>query len=433
MMGNDQDFDMESYINKRMLEIKSVEERRLFKEIVGDVLLELNKYNRNAYHALENAILDKHKIQQSDFAVYLTLTDLTHYDASDDFMHPMIAEDVKEREIDTKDIKKALRAGECHKLFTVFMETSVSDLYSLVNSRRRFSGAARTDKGEYKGEFTLIRNERYMDMIKDLYDIFDVNHQPYMTVCEAYLTKLLDVFICSMEDIPEKETIQEITVYFEDYAQKVHYDMIPMWNLEQKAEKTSMYPDACIDAINYEHRIFSSRLKEECGYLVMNTDIEITNIRRVKGDLIISCPLNIPHKWRLYQVNKKRGKESYPYPILSNQPRDSFAGSLVEMYRMSIKTKAEMARLMEAFSYSQYVAFQDYEILDGELKELEACNYNMDGFILDEIRVGSLRQSMVLSFRATEPDYYLNEDIMSFLVTQVQKLFPEYRCVGKLV
>lgn len=432
-MGNEQDFDMEDYINKRMLEIKSVEERRLFKEIAGGLLLEINNYNRNAYQTLVSGILSEHKARQNDFAVYLTLTDASHYDASDDFMQPMRPEDTKEYEINTKDMRRALKAGEEHKLFTVFIKTSASELYGLRNSKRRFHGVVRTDQGEHRGEFCLCRNELYMGMVRDLYHIFEVNYQPYRTVCEAYLTKMFDVHLCSMEEISEKEEVQEVQVYFEEYSDQVLYNMIPMWNLEQKEEKTSMYPEPCIDKINHEHRIFSSRLKEEWGYLVMNTDIEITNIRRIRGDLIITCPLDAPVKWKLYQVNKRLGKENYPFPVLSNQPKDSFSSSLTQMYQMSIKTKAEMARLMEAFPYSQYVVFKDYGILDGEQKELQACNYNMDGFILDEIRIGSLRQSLVLSFQASEPGHYLNEDVMSFLVTQVQRLFPEYKCVGRLI
>ena len=39
---------------------------------------------------------------------------------------------------------------------------------------------------------------------------------------------------------------------------------------------------------------------------------------------------------------------------------------------------------------------------------------------------------MLLHFSAADPDNYLNLDLMSFLVTKVQKLFPEYVCVGIL-
>ncbi|RDY30435.1 hypothetical protein [Lachnotalea glycerini] len=432
-MKKEQDFDMESYISKRMLEITSLEDRRLFKEIAEKLLLEVNNYNQNAYKTLEQKILNEHKTKQNDFAIYLTLTDLEHYDATDTFMYPMIAKDTNKNKPSINTIRKILKTGEKQKLFSIYLKTSVSEIYKLIHRERTFHGVIRTQKSEYKGEFSISRNEQYMDLIKNLYYIFGVNYQPWMTVCEAYITKMFDVYLCSVEQVSEKEEIEEIVIDFEEYADQVNYHMIPLWNLEMKLEKTSTYPDACIDKINYEHHIFSHRLKPECEYLIMNTDVEITNIRRLNGDLIISCPLETPCEWQFYQVNKRNGKEYYLYPILSNQSKESFAGCLTEMFRRSIKTKSELARLMEAFSYSNYVVFQDFEILDTKPEGLEAYNYNMDGFILDEIRIGRSCQTLVLSFSAVEQTNYLNEDIMSFLVTQVQKLFPEYLCIGKLI
>ncbi len=432
-MKPEQDFDMESYINKRMLEITSLKDRRLFKEITEKLLLEINDYNQKAYETLEQRILNEHKSQQNDFAIYLTLTDLKHYDATDTFMYPMAAEDVKRKDYDNAEIRKALTHNENIKLLTVFIKTTVTNIHKLMNTDRVFQGVLRTQKAEYKGTFRISRNEKYLDLVKNLYYIFGVNYQPWMTVCEAYLAKMFDVFLCAAPQMPEKEEILEVTIDFEEFNDSVYYNMIPLWNLEKKLEKTSTYPEACIDKVNYEHRIFSHRLKEECEYLIMNTDIEITNIRRLNGDLLITCPLNNPCEWNLYQVNKRNGKEYYLYPMLSNQSKESFAGSLTEMFRRSIKTKAELGRLMEAFSYDNYVIFKDFEILETAAEGLNACNYNMDGFILDEIRIGRSRQTLVLNFAAVEQGHYLNEDIMSFLVTQVQKIFPEYLCIGKLI
>lgn len=39
---------------------------------------------------------------------------------------------------------------------------------------------------------------------------------------------------------------------------------------------------------------------------------------------------------------------------------------------------------------------------------------------------------MLLHFTAADPGNFLNMDIMSFLVTKAQKLFPEYHCAGVL-
>ena len=91
-----------------------------------------------------------------------------------------------------------------------------------------------------------------------------------------------------------------------------------------------------------------------------------------------------------------------------------------------------MARLIEAFDYHEYITFKGVEICTAPPEGWEGANYNMDGFVRDEIRAGNSGQALLLHFVPTDGENYLCEDIMSFFVTQVQNLFPEYLCVGRL-
>ena len=68
-MENSQGFDMKAYIEKRMLEITDLEERRLFKKTVGEVLLALYDYNQRAYDSLEERILEECSSSQERYAV----------------------------------------------------------------------------------------------------------------------------------------------------------------------------------------------------------------------------------------------------------------------------------------------------------------------------------------------------------------------------
>lgn len=428
------EIDMKEYIRKRMMEITDLKDRRLFKE-VGQLLEKLYDYNERAYHTLEEKILSETSPAQKDYAIYVALTDLSHYDATDPFLCPMIRRDTKKTAVAFDEIVKALKEEQSLKLFSVFLKAGVYAVHQITHEERSFKGIIKTQKREYRATFKVRQNTEYMDLIKELYYIFGANYQPWSTVCEAYLTKLLDVCLVSAEPVRDVEELVEIQVDFEEYAGQIKYEMIPLWNLKPITEKTSTYPSPCIDCANFEHRIFSHRLKSGCGHLICNTDIEITNIRREAGDLLITCPDDKPCNWNLYQVNKKPGEYVYPYPVLSNQYKESFAGSITEMYRRSIKTKGELARLMESFDYGSYVTFQDVCVSDQEEvpKDCGRGCYNMDGFIQDEIRADGSRKVMLIDFTAADPSNYLNEDIMSFLVTQAQKLFPEYLCMGRLL
>ncbi len=431
-MGFYDEFDMEAYIDKRMLEITEPGGRVLFKQVVGNLLRELYQYNKDAYRGLCDRVLSEDVAGQGAYAVHVALTDMARYDETDLFLSPMIPEDTKKKEILCADVREALGRRERMQLFTVFIRADASALYGILREKRQFQGVIKTENREYRGTFELKRSEKYLKRIERLYEIFTANNQPWVTVCGAYLMKLFDVYLTDAEEIGKGEEIQKIEVDFEEYSGLVSHDVIPLWNLREFQEKTSTYPDAAIDKINYEHQIFAHRLKADCEYLVINRDVEITNIRRVKGDLLISCPVESPVEWSFYQVSRRNGRQRYPYPPLSNECKESFSGSITEMYRKSIKTKAEMARLIESFPAGDCLEFKGCAIEKEAPDGWEACNYNMDEFIHDEIRVGGAQQILLISFAAKDSELYLNEDMMSFLVTQVQKIFPEYQCIGRL-
>ena len=271
----------------------------------------------------------------------------------------------------------------------------------------------------------------YRKQVEHLYHIFTSNYLPWSTVCAAYLHKFFRVELIAVEDIDPKETIQEIRVDFEGYSSHVRYDCFPLWNLAPVSEKTSTYPEPCMDRTNYDHRIFAHRLMQDRQYLVANTDVEITNVRRLEGDLFITCPEENPHQWMLYRVDRPSKQSRTSYPVLSNLSRESFAGNLSDRYRRGIKTKAEISRILAAYSYEEYVVFQNIELEPSA--DVNGQTYPMDDFILDELRTEKAGMAMTLTFSSRQPDHFLTMDIMSFLVSQVQSLFPEYICQGKLV
>lgn len=86
--------------------------------------------------------------------------------------------------------------------------------------------------------------------------------------------------------------------------------------------------------------------------------------------------------------------------------------------------------MIESYGYGGVVEFQDAELCPA--MTMPAQTYDMDDFITDEFRTHKNREVMLLRFGAIDPENYLNMDIISFLVTQAQKLFPEYVCRGVL-
>lgn len=423
--------DMDAYFAKRALEIQDLRDRKLLKDVAEKLILELYHYTRSEYAALEARVFGELRSVQSDYAIYIGVTDRAHYDAADPFLHPILPADTEAPVYSAAELTECLEQGRPYPLYTVFLEADYRTALEFSKPDRLYQGVVRTENGQYEAKCTVRPDALYLRQIQRLYQIFTANALPWSTVCDAYLHKFFQVELVSVEKICAGETVQEICVDFEAYASQVRYDFLPLWNLMPVSESTSTYPEPCVDRINYDHRIFAHRLDPACQYLVANTDVEITNIRRLEGDLLITCPVENPCQWMLYRVDRPSKQSHTPYPVLSNFSRESFAGNLSDRYRRGVKTKAEISRILTSFCYEQYVTFRDVA-LEPYIEELSQT-YSVDSFILDELRTEQGNTAMVLSFSSPQPDHFLTLDVMSFLVAQVQSIFPEYVCVGKLI
>lgn len=422
-------FDLMSYAADRALELQNLEDRSFYKIVVEKMMLELFQHIKEEQVALEDRVFSEIRAEKYAYAIYIGLIDRDRYDASDEFLVPICSEDIKS---DPISITEALDNEAPKALGTFFVQHNAQEVQRFSASIQTFQGTIQTDTGEFQAFFRVKQSTRYLEQVAELYHIYLNNRIPWTTACTAYLHKMFDVFLERVEGLEKKSDakIQNIKVDFGSYEEYVKRDVIPLWNLPVVEKNTSIYPVPCADHTHFEHIIFAHRLKAGCRYLVKNDTPSLQGTRYLNGDLYITCANAQPAAWSLFQVNPKPLRMNYLYPVLSNQPQECFCADLKEYYRQGVKTKGELRRVIESYDYGGIVEFQDAELRAA--MATPAQTYNMDDFITDEFRTHKDREVMLLRFGAVDPENYLNIDIMSFLVTQAQKLFPEYECRGML-
>jgi hypothetical protein len=425
----DEEFDMRNYVKKRLLEIDNLESRRVFKSVVEGLFLELYSEIEAEYKGLEQRVFAEVPEPVEGPAIVTNIIDRRLYDVTDDFMLPMRPEDMRPQQLDAEALLQSLSEKTPFFLYTVFLQADHLEACKFDRPERIFRGVIKTRHSEYPARFHVCRNLAYRRQIEDLYRIFQLNYLPWRSVCAPYLYKLFDVYIDEIENWSALESIEEAVIDFEEYAPTIRYHQVPLWNLERVAIRTSTYPEPCVDKINYEHRIFRHKFKEDARYLVTNPDVPVANIRWTKGDLLITCPLEDPVTWEMYQCNPQ-AQRAYPNRLMGNAKQASFADTLMGVFRQPIKTKLELSRLIQAFGYERDLTFAGVELV-ANFPDQET--YSVDDFIQDELRTGAWETAMRLDFQPADLDSYLNRDIMSFLVSAVQRCFPEYQCCGRLV
>ena len=425
----DEEFDMRSYVQKRLLEIDHLESRRVFKSVVEGLFLELHGEIEAEYKGLEQRVFEEVPAPVEGPAILTNMIDRRLYDVTDEFLLPMRPEDLQSHQVDTEALLTSLNEKTPFFLYTVFLQADHLQICKFDRPERKFRGVIKTRHSEYTARFHVRRNLAYRRQIEDLYRIFQLNYLPWRSVCAPYLYKLFDVYIDEIENGNAREMIEEAVIDFEEYSPAIRYQQVPLWNLETVSIRTSTYPEPCVDKINYEHRIFRQKFKKAARYLVTNSDVSVANIRWQKGDLVITCPLADPVTWEMYQCNPATGR-IYPNRLIGNEKQASFADKLMGVFRQPVKTKLELSRLIQACGYETDLAFSGVELV-ANFPDKET--YNVDDFIRDELRTGAWETAMRLDFQPADYDFYLNRDIMSFLVSVVQRHFPEYECCGRLV
>ena len=419
---------IEQSIEESLLKMKSLEDRGMLREILTGTFLPLYKRMEASYKALEKRLEKEQQNFRGDFSITTGIVERERFDPTLDNMYPMVPADLEEREIDSNAILKAIQEKASFYLYPVFIAADYLTLKELETGKRRFFGTLRTDYGEYQGQFRLEKEPVYIRMLEELYGVFRRNGVMWDTVCAPYLNKIFRVCLTESESIPEEE-IQEIKIDFEELSPAVVYRAVPVWNVRTVREKTSAYPEACVDKIYYQHTIYRHRLNKERDYLIMDEGMELTQVRRLEGDLLITCDETLPRKWSLLEFCHDPWSRM-TFPSMENREKpDVFIDRNAKVKRM--RTLGEMNRFLTALGYIQELELKDV-VISHDIRE-EGETYSMDQFAEEEVCIGDSPYILQFLFRAGGETKFYTRDLMSYLVTRLQNEYPEYRCVGKLI
>ena len=426
----DSDFNIEEYIRQRIPELDRLENRELFKAIVGNSVLELYKHVKEEYDALEQRVFNEAPRAERMPDLITCVIDAERYDVTDAHMIPMFPDDLNRTEVNDAEMIESVKSGKPFLIYTCMIRADYLELKKLLSGDRRFKGTIENEYGETPAEFILKPADRYIRKAQELYKIAKLNYLPWRSINTSYLYKLFDVYVVSVEEWDDQLEVQHVTPEFDEFGERILYNPLPLWNVREVVIKGNSYPQPAVDRKYYEHYLYQKQFRDGNAYLLRRADTVIRNIRRENGDMYIICDDDLPADWDFYEFIPSPDPKNYSNPLLSNRQNDSFSRNMTEYFGQRIKTRTELVRFFNSFECSEYLSFVDAK-LKGKPRRLET--YSTEEFIEYEYRTGDRNQTLEFSFRPRDEDFYLNRDLMSFLVTEIQHLFPEYQCVGRLV
>lgn len=438
MAWSGQDNGMEAVkemIQREIQSIAGLEERVVFKELMEGVFLSLYETNRKMYEELEARVREELDYDKNRYQIRTGIIEREYFDASHHLLSPMEEADLTGNAYDMKALVQAVAQEGAFPLMKAMLCCDFLELRRLLQVQPVFEGVIETEEpaGEWKIEVRLRENRAYLDKLAYLYLLFTRNGVPWQTVNAPYLYKLADVVVTGLpEGLTGREKIKQVTVQFGEYSRIIQKDVIPVWNIRRLELESIGFPTPCEDHKNFEHNLSLRQQGSQHAYLVED-DRGIRSISQSGEKLRILCGTGEARKWSVYQIrsSKEQKIDRYTFPLMGNGRAESFAEKYQRKWNQHIRTKTELLRFIRGYGLEDYVSCQDCRIADAFPGERET--YSMNFFVEDELRDRAAQKKLLLYFGPGQKPAWLGRDVMSFLVSEVQRIYPEYDCGGILL
>ncbi|MFS0554737.1 normocyte-binding protein [Brevibacillus sp. 179-C9.3 HS] len=423
---------MKEIVLDRLNKMEELEQRRLLKQLMNGVFLNLVEYQEEMQKKLEERVFSEIEDKEEKHDIYVTLCHRDDFDPIHEYLYPMIPGDEEKKLCDRKELAVKLSNQEEAVLMTIFLECDYERIQALMMSKRTFKGRLKTAGNHFPIEVRLQQSRLYMDELEKLYNMFQKNGMPWKTVNHPYASKFFDVILVACEGtFTEDEEILEMSITLDEWEPYKKLDVIPLWNIERLALKNIGFPVPAIDRVNFEHVLSLRKTGSEHGYLVDGDEELIRYIKRSPEELTVVSPQEKSGIWNVCKITKpvttRIGR--LDYELVSNRRKNSFVGSYARKQAITVRAKGEIIRIVHSFEAAEHL-----ELVYAEIREKNnrpPATYGLNPFISDNVRVENDKKIMSLGFRRRGENSFILQDMMSFLVSEVQMYFPEYKCEGE--
>ena len=426
--------DIKSMIRAQIASIQSLEERAAFRELMEQVFVALWETNENMYQDLRDRVTSELDCDLERYRVRVGLAERDSFDRAHQLMAPAWEGDLEKPVYRAGEMREQLEKTGQIRLATVLVRGTPGEMKSFLVYGENCRGRLKTEKGkEYEVPVFLEPARRYVSQLEHLYHLFMKNGIPWQTVNAPYFFKMADVCVRRIPDgISSQEEVTDFGADFGAFNSKVRFGLMPVWNIRRLELESMGFPVPCKDHESYEHTIFIGRYGVQNAYLV-EEKAGIENVCQRGDYLYITGKAANEKRWDVYTI--RTGKEGsmswHGYPVFENMRKNTFGEVYSRKKGQPVRTKGELERFVRGFGLEEYIRYQDCA-LTGEWEETQET-YPVNAFLKDEIRGTGGRKKLTLYFKPAGKERWLLPDLASFITSEVQELYPEYQCGGRLI
>ena len=332
-------------------------------------------------------------------------------------------------------------------LENVYLNLSLHKIEEVLE--REFLGWIDIDGDNYEVKVRFVKDERYFDEIKKLYDSFELNGKKWKTINMAhfmrcYKIKLAEYGFDMSQDILEK--IQngkyEITYDFEEIQDKVLRDRELLWNIEKKKIISTIFVRPTKIDLSFEYTI---NFESDEQILVSNNENEdiLCCYYSGKNKLNILSKKNTGDIWYVFSVKPiekcikilelygKSSENQENYFRFTNFRNKSFIDKIQTKNR-NTRSRAFLEKYFLEYEFTKdKILLKDINFKENIEKNLDT--YDCNESLKNDFQKGysDKKPKMNLFMEIKDFDDY-SEDKVSFLISEIQNDYNEFECRGYL-
>lgn len=287
---------------------------------------------------------------------------------------------------------------------------------------------------EFKVKLRLVFNLKYEEQVKKLYEVFNLNNLKWKTLLNPYLKKMF-----TLELIEYDENLsnllngnEKINIVKEDLENIWHEDVLLCWNIKEKNVLGEGMIRPTKDRIHLENVLNFSSNRNVYIYPIEDCHIYLVEkINKEQVMIISEDKKNIMWKiWEIQDIDNEKLKK-LKFKSFDNKMELHFINKLKLEKDLRIRTISELERILNSFSvFKEYFTFITAAVVDKENED--RIGYEVNPFILDEFRLKGYQKNLKIKLKTLKTDEF-TIDILSFVISEIQIYFPEYRCTGELI
>lgn len=400
------------------------DEREEFRTVILNSFIRITEGIDKKINKFEKRILETVGETKENVDIFIALISKEEYYLYEDKFFPMI-ENV---EVSLKDAL-TIRDG---KFKDIYLSIS-SDKIEQYNGKI-LNASITIEEEIFQLKLKLVLNLKYEEQVKKLYEVFNLNNLKWKTLLNPYLKKM---FTLEIEECDEKllsllNGSEKIDIKKENLEKIWHEDVSLCWNIKEKEVLGEGVIRPTKDRIHLENTLNFSSNKNVYICPIENCHVYLAEkIGREQIMIISEDKKNILWKiWEIQEIEEEKLKK-LNYKSFNNKMELHFINKLKLEKDLRIRTISELERILNSFSiFKRYFSFITATVMEKEIENY--IGYDINTFILDEFRLKGYQKNLKIKLKILKKDEF-TIDILSFVISEIQIYFPEYRCVGELV